>query len=585
MRPLTLLLLLPAVAFAQPKDKPSPLDKIDGYKRHVIEGFTLLVSDDVAKADVSKFERKPMEVLELELKMLVKIMTAKQLDALRNLPVWVEWEEQFEMTNGREGNATAVYYGGHQGHMLQKGKHPLKAKTVTILQMKALTGEHQPKTDSGRCVILHEFAHAVHDQLLGNDNASVKAAYTQAMERKLYDKKQYVSTNEAEFFAELTCAYFDQLHHHPKTRDDLKKHDPVTHKLMEAVWGKERKGEPVGEGKGRGPRADTGEGTFDLKVTPADLQFGESLTADKLKPTDLKGKVAVVGFFGGSENPVLGKLADLHRELSPYGLTVVAGSSFVATEDELKKELAARQATFPAVTAVFVRDKESGTQFTSRKPAHTLVFDPDGTCVFRGSGYDAAPHVRAAVGRQVVSKAVSGDTPKSLKPITDALVGGQPLLDVLPKLYPLALSSDKAVAAPAKELLGTLTRPGQEALDEAKKLQKADPLGAFVLLEGHAGKYKGTPVGDKIAESIGSLKLNDAVAAELKARAAFEPIKKLDTALMAQAGAFDPKADSFQQKNGRAILELLTAVEQMKKKHPKAKATEQAAELAKKYGK
>jgi hypothetical protein len=583
MRPLALLLLLPAVALAQ-KDKFAAFDKIDGYKRHTVEGFTLVVSDDVARADVSKFDRKPMEVLELELKMITRIMTAKQVDALRGLPVWVEWEEKLEMTNGRSGVAEAVYYGGHQASMLQRGMHPLKAKTVTVLQMKTLTGEHQPKTDSGRCVLLHEFAHAVHDQLLGYDNTGVKAAYAQAMERKLYDKGQYASTNEAEFFAELTCAYFDQLHHFPKTRTELKKHDPVTFKLMEGAWGKDKKNEPAAEGKG-GPLSNTGADKFDLGVRPADLKFGEPVSGGKWKADDLKGKVAVVAYFGADDYPVLGKLADLDRELSPYGLAVVAASSHVVEPDELKKEMAARQVPFPVLLKMFVKDKESAPQFTSRKPSHTLVFDADGECVFRGSGHDAAPHVRAAVGRRMVAKAVSGETPQALKPITNALVGGQPLLDVLPKLYPQAMSSDKTVSEPAKELLGTLTRPGQQALDEARKMTKTDPVGAFTLLEEHAGKYKGTPVGDKVADALVNLKLDPTVAAELKARTAFEPIRKLDAALMAQPGAFDPTAASFQQKNGRTIAELAAAVEQFKKKYPKAKVTEQAEGLVKKYGK
>ncbi len=583
MRPLALLLLLPAVALAQ-KDKPSPLDKIDGYKRHTVEGFTLLVSDDVAKADTAKFDRKPMEVLELELKMITKIMTAKQADALRKLPVWVEWEEKLEMTNGRDGFATAVYYGGHQVQMLQKGKHPLKAKTVTVLNMRSLTGEHQPKADSERCVLLHEFAHAVHDQVIGYDNAGVKASYAQAMERKLYDKGQYLSTNEAEFFAELTCAYFDQLHHFPKTRTELKKHDPVTFKLMEGAWGKDKKNEPVAEGKG-GPLSNNGADKFDLSVKHTDVRFGDPLYGTGVKAEDLKGKVAVVAFFSPEDYPVLGKLADLHRELSPYGLFVAAGTGQLVPPDDLKRDLADRHLPFPTVASLMLRDNVDRQRFSGRKASHTLVFDRDGECVFRGSGHDAAPHVRAAVGRQVVAKAVSGETPKTLKPITDALSGGQPLLDVLPKLYPQAMSSDKTVSEPAKELLGTLTAPGQKALDEAKKMAKTDPVGAFTLLEEHTGKYKGTPVGDKIADTLVNLKLDPTVAAELKARTAFEPIRKLDAAILAQPGGFDPTSASFREKNGRAIAELLAAVEQFKKKYPKAKVTEQAEALGKKYGK
>jgi hypothetical protein len=31
------------------------------------------------------------------------------------------------------------------------------------------------------------------------------------MERKLLDERSYAATNELEFFAEMTCAYYDQL--------------------------------------------------------------------------------------------------------------------------------------------------------------------------------------------------------------------------------------------------------------------------------------------------------------------------------------------------------------------------------------
>jgi hypothetical protein len=227
---------LPPSALAQaPKpparngEKSSPLDAIEGYKRHTIEGFTLLVNRQVLDADTSEFERKPLDVLALELRAVAGMMTPKALDVLRRLVIWVEWDEVHPLASGRDGTAVAVYYGGHQLSLFKKGMHPLKARTVTILRMKSLTREHQPKRDSGRCVLLHEIAHAVHDQLLTRDHPGIKAAYKQAMERKLYDKAQYLTTNESEFFAELTCAYFDQLHHHPRTREELKKHDPVTY--------------------------------------------------------------------------------------------------------------------------------------------------------------------------------------------------------------------------------------------------------------------------------------------------------------------------------------------------------------------
>jgi hypothetical protein len=83
-------------------------------------------------------------------------------------------------------------------------------------------------------------------QLFGPDNPHIKAAYRQAMDRKLYDEaenvngrkiKPYARTNEKEYFAELSCAYLNKLHYFPFNRDDLKKHDPTGYKMMEATWG------------------------------------------------------------------------------------------------------------------------------------------------------------------------------------------------------------------------------------------------------------------------------------------------------------------------------------------------------------
>src|SRR5262249_32284797 len=113
--------------------------------------------------------------------------------------------------------------------------------------MLALTKEHQPNRDSERIVILHELSHAVHDCFVQYSNPQVKAAYQQAMERKLYDEVEdqfgrkirgYAAANEREYFAELSCAYLDKLHYQPFTRDGLKTFDPNGYKLMEAVWGK-----------------------------------------------------------------------------------------------------------------------------------------------------------------------------------------------------------------------------------------------------------------------------------------------------------------------------------------------------------
>jgi hypothetical protein len=245
---LTLLAFLLVIGngFAQTPDKTKAKtanDPIAGYKKRKIEGFTVLLNDKVLDADVSKYERKPIDVLELELKTIVTIMSPRAVKALQNVVIWVEWED----IDKKNPLAVAKYYGGSSLWVLDQGKNPLKANNIEVLTMRRLTEVHQPKSKFQQCVLLHEMAHAVHHQLFTWDDPLIKSAYKQAMERKLYDSvknivgkigKAYAATSANEYFAELSCAYLDKGTYFPFTRDELKTHDPTGFKLMETVWSK-----------------------------------------------------------------------------------------------------------------------------------------------------------------------------------------------------------------------------------------------------------------------------------------------------------------------------------------------------------
>ncbi len=259
-----LLALLPAGAddksgtgkpAAKPPENKAATEPVPGYKRKMIEGFNVLVNNEVLEQNAEKYKRPPMRVLELELKTIVRIMRPEAVKVLRNLVIWVEWDEHIDLKNGGNGQAVAVYYGGSQLAMLRQGMHPWKANNITVLSMKSLTAEHQPDRDAdpdseklNRCVILHEMAHAVHHYYVGFENSTVKLTYQQAMERHLYDEaktddgrtlqRPYASVSANEYFAELSSAYLDRLYYYPFSREDLKKHDPAGYRLMEEVWGK-----------------------------------------------------------------------------------------------------------------------------------------------------------------------------------------------------------------------------------------------------------------------------------------------------------------------------------------------------------
>jgi hypothetical protein len=223
-------------------------NKIPGYTHKKIEGFDVLINDEVLKHnDDDEYKRKPLDVLELELGTVCRVLPKKVETALQNLLIWVEW---YDTEDKDIDMAVAKYYGVY-GNLaswsLSQKKHPGKANNVEIINMKSVTKEHQPDVKLERCILLHEFAHAVHAQVVGSNDTVVRNVYQSAMQRRLYEetkdvydqkKTPYARVNDHEYFAELTCCYINKLHYYPFNRDDLKKHDPDGYKLMELVWGK-----------------------------------------------------------------------------------------------------------------------------------------------------------------------------------------------------------------------------------------------------------------------------------------------------------------------------------------------------------
>lgn len=96
-------------------------------------------------------------------------------------------------------------------------------------------------------VLLHELAHAYHDQVLTFEYEAIKKAYDRAKEAGLYDKallvtgrevKHYALTNHKEFFAEMTECYLGTNDFYPFVSGELKRHDEETFRLLEGIWGK-----------------------------------------------------------------------------------------------------------------------------------------------------------------------------------------------------------------------------------------------------------------------------------------------------------------------------------------------------------
>jgi hypothetical protein len=97
-------------------------------------------------------------------------------------------------------------------------------------------------------MVLHELAHGYHHKFIekGYESPELQTHFDRITASKLYDEvmryngkmvRHYALTNQMEYFAESTEAYFGTNDFFPFVRAELRKFDPETDALMEKLWG------------------------------------------------------------------------------------------------------------------------------------------------------------------------------------------------------------------------------------------------------------------------------------------------------------------------------------------------------------
>jgi len=224
--------LISFVVIALGSQSTFAFDPIEKYNKREIQGFTVLVHPEVDKHPEEA--KAAFAELDAQLKKINEVVPEKPLASLKKIKFWVEWETK---KNG------AAEFHVSSGWLKDNGYNPDKAHGIEINNLKNFVAWSQ-KTQPW--MILHELAHSYHFTVLGDKYGPLQDAYKQAMERKLYDsvefihggkRKAYAATNPAEYFAELSEAYFGKNDFFPFTRDELEKHDPVGFEMMKKAWG------------------------------------------------------------------------------------------------------------------------------------------------------------------------------------------------------------------------------------------------------------------------------------------------------------------------------------------------------------
>lgn len=203
------------------------------YQERQLCGWRLIVSPDLL-ADEELASRTFAE-LERQLLAIVQVVPCPALEKLRQVTIWVEKDEPH--------HACMAYHPSRQW-LAKHGINPDKARCVELANAKRFLSWIQDQP----WMVLHELAHAYHDQFLtdGYGNQELREAWEKAKEKGLYEsvgyirggkKRAYALTNPMEFFAETSEALFGKNDFFPYNKADLASYDPETYNLLCRLWG------------------------------------------------------------------------------------------------------------------------------------------------------------------------------------------------------------------------------------------------------------------------------------------------------------------------------------------------------------
>jgi hypothetical protein len=200
-----------------------------------IEGWTVRIDDRLLNGDGTTVGERAIKLLAARLLEISIVVPEEPLAKLRAVTI------QLDLTHGA---LRAMQYHPSADWLKEHGYSERLARCVHIPDaaefIKPSEVHRQP------WAVMHELAHAYHDQVLGFDEPRIAAAYKAFRDSGKYKSvlhifggttKHYALTDQKEFFAEMTETYFGVNDFYPFVAGELKEAEPEIFGLMKEVWG------------------------------------------------------------------------------------------------------------------------------------------------------------------------------------------------------------------------------------------------------------------------------------------------------------------------------------------------------------
>jgi hypothetical protein len=200
-----------------------------------VEGWTVHIDERLLAGPDKALGDRALRLLANRLFDIQLVVPADKVARLQKVPIWLD---------ASHGNLRPAQYHPSARWLKNHGYSPDLARCVHIpVAADFASAEHQRVQPWS---VLHELAHAYHDQVLGFDHAAIKAAWQRFRDGGRYQRTLHISGNRVrhygltdpmEFFAEMTEAYFGHNDFFPFNRAELQREEPAVFELLTTIWG------------------------------------------------------------------------------------------------------------------------------------------------------------------------------------------------------------------------------------------------------------------------------------------------------------------------------------------------------------
>jgi hypothetical protein len=207
-----------------------------------VEGWTVRIDDRLLRAPDDALGARALRFLEAKLADIKIVVPADKVKKLQTVVIVLDLSH---------GKLRSMQYHPDAKWLESNGYSRDLAKCVHLPRAADLATRRN--VNQQPWVILHELAHAYHDQVLGFNEPRVREAFEKFRKAGrgeatlLHDGrrvKHYALTDHKEFFAEMTEAYFGANDFFPFNRAELKESEPEVFALLRDIWEPPAKAQP-----------------------------------------------------------------------------------------------------------------------------------------------------------------------------------------------------------------------------------------------------------------------------------------------------------------------------------------------------